>query len=66
LPTGVRLEVTDDGLGFDQHTVTDGLGLAGMKERVASMSGQLSIERPPVSGTMIVVTLPFPSTMSVP
>jgi signal transduction histidine kinase len=60
LPSSVRLEVDDDGRGFDQHAASDGLGLAGMKARVASMSGQLSIERAPVTGTRIVVTLPFP------
>jgi len=54
----VRLEVSDDGRGFDQHAASDGLGLAGMKARVASVGGQLSIQSVPREGTMISVTLP--------
>ena len=55
---GVQLEVSDDGRGFDQHAAGDGLGLAGMKARIESMGGQLSIHSAPGSGTTIGVTLP--------
>jgi len=55
----VRLEVSDDGRGFDRHAASDGLGLEGMKTRVESMGGQLSIESAPGSGTTIGVTLPI-------
>jgi signal transduction histidine kinase len=54
----VRLEVSDDGGGFDQYTASDGLGLAGMKARVASVGGQLSIQSAAREGTTISVTLP--------
>lgn len=54
----VRLEVSDDGRGFDQHAASTGLGLPGMKERVESMGGQLSIQSKPGGGTTIGVTLP--------
>src|SRR2546430_14230118 len=55
----VRLEVSDDGRGFDQHADSDGLGLAGMKARVASVGGELSIRSVPREGTTISVTLPI-------
>jgi PAS domain S-box-containing protein len=55
----VRLALSDDGRGFDEHATTDGLGLVGMKARVASMGGQLSIESASGGGTTIAVTLPL-------
>src|SRR4029079_10542840 len=38
---GVRLELRDDGAGFDLKDRHDGLGLTGMRERVEQMSGDL-------------------------
>jgi signal transduction histidine kinase len=61
----VGLEVSDDGSGFDQHAASDGLGLEGMKARVASVGGQLSIQSVPRDGTTISVTLPISPPMSV-
>ena len=40
----VRVEVTDDGRGFDPEARVDGFGLVGMRERVALAHGQLEIE----------------------
>jgi signal transduction histidine kinase len=42
----IRLEVADDGIGFDPTTVMQGpgLGLISMQERVRLASGELSIE----------------------
>lgn len=64
--SSVRFDVSDDGRGFDQHAASAGLGLAGMKERVESMGGQLSIQSAPSSGTTIGVTLPVSLPTSVP
>jgi len=61
----VQLEVSDDGGGFDQHAASDGLGLAGMKARVASVGGELSIKSLPSEGTTIAVTMPISQPMSV-
>ncbi|HEU0276076.1 MAG TPA: PAS domain S-box protein [Candidatus Udaeobacter sp.] len=55
----VRLELRDDGDGFrinDQH---DGMGLAGMRERVEQMGGDLKITSARGKGTKVVVTLPY-------
>ena len=40
----VRVEVTDDGRGFDPEARVAGFGLVGMRERVALAHGQLEIE----------------------
>ncbi|MGM1029736.1 MAG: sensor histidine kinase [Actinomycetota bacterium] len=40
---GARLEVRDDGRGFDRASVTRGLGLLGLDERIALAGGSLHI-----------------------
>jgi signal transduction histidine kinase len=40
----VRVEVTDDGRGFDPDARVAGFGLVGMRERVALANGQLDVE----------------------
>ena len=55
---GVRLEVSDDGCGFDPTGRYDGLGLQGIKERVEAMDGQLTVRSAPQRGTEIFVLLP--------
>jgi signal transduction histidine kinase len=54
----VRLEVCDNGRGFDPSAAGGGFGLLGMKERVARLRGRLSIESSLGHGTRILVTLP--------
>ncbi|HEX5633503.1 MAG TPA: GAF domain-containing sensor histidine kinase [Gemmatimonadales bacterium] len=58
--TGVRLEIIDDGRGFDLAAVsgTASLGMLGMRERVWMHGGQISWEAPPGGGTMVRVHLP--------
>ena len=53
----VRLEVRDDGAGFEPKDRYDGLGLTGMRERVEQMNGQLEITSARGKGTKIVVAL---------
>jgi len=57
----VRLSIRDQGTGFDpQQSFTSprGWGLAGMKERVESVSGQMRIESGPDAGTTVSVVVP--------
>jgi two-component system, NarL family, sensor histidine kinase UhpB len=53
----LTLEVRDDGVGFDQDAVQTGqprgLGLAGMRERLALVGGELAIESEPGAGTRL-------------
>ena len=51
--------IEDDGAGFDASANTDdGLGLAGMRERVGIVGGRLRIESVPGSGTTIRAEVP--------
>ncbi|MDR7522905.1 MAG: histidine kinase [Armatimonadota bacterium] len=53
----VVLEVEDDGSGFDParaRSGTGGLGLAGMRERIALVGGRLDVRSAPGGGTTIV------------
>ena len=54
----LRLELRDDGDGFKVKDGHDGVGLTGMRERVAQMGGALSIKSLRGKGTNIVVVLP--------
>jgi signal transduction histidine kinase len=55
----VAAVVEDDGRGFARGAATDGgLGLVGMRERVALVDGRLDIESAEGSGTTIVVEVP--------
>jgi len=56
----LRLEASDNGKGFSQDArVVAGLGILGMRERVAALGGELSIESAPGEGTRMWVRLPL-------
>jgi signal transduction histidine kinase len=57
LDGNVRIEVQDDGVGFDPTVSTSGFGLAGMRERVYLAGGKLDIE-PGNPGTLVQAVLP--------
>jgi signal transduction histidine kinase len=52
----VRLEVTDDGVGFDPAQGL-GVGLSGMRERMKRLGGDAELSTTP-AGTTLVVTVP--------
>jgi signal transduction histidine kinase len=55
----VRLVVQDDGRGFDTDLIRDGgVGLLGMRERVALVGGRLTVESTEGAGTMLTVEVP--------
>ena len=53
----LRLEFQDDGDGFNIKDQHDGVGLTGMRERVAQMGGELKIASARGKGTKITVAL---------
>ena len=53
----VRIEVADDGRGFNPAARAEGFGLVGMRERVALAHGRLDIESSP-AGTAVTAKLP--------
>ncbi|HUB39300.1 MAG TPA: sensor histidine kinase [Streptosporangiaceae bacterium] len=54
----VRLEVTDDGAGFDPAVVNGGYGLRGMRARVAEAGGTIAVRSAPEEGTSVQVEVP--------
>jgi signal transduction histidine kinase len=59
--SGVRLTVSDDGVGLDPdrlQAVSSGVGILGMRERVRLLGGELSIVSRPLRGTRVEVHLP--------
>jgi PAS domain S-box-containing protein len=59
-PDEVRLEVRDQGAGFDVQAakLNRGLGLVSMRERVHLVHGKFSIESRPGEGTKIIAVVP--------
>jgi len=62
-----RLEIVDDGVGFDtfEHPLGSdemgGYGLLSMAERAEIVGGRLNIRSRPGSGTTVTATIPLPS-----
>lgn len=58
----VRLDVVDDGRGFDPLSVQDDLGrghgLSGIRRRAAALGGSVVLESAPGEGTALAVSLP--------
>ena len=67
-PEGLALVLEDDGIGFDPESVgrntggvgqASGLGLSGMKERVALLGGTIAVESALGKGSTIFVQIPL-------
>jgi signal transduction histidine kinase len=54
------LELHDDGQGFDPTAPVSGAGLTGMKQRAATLGGQLEITTAPTQGTRLKLAVPWP------
>jgi two-component system sensor histidine kinase DegS len=56
----VAAVIEDDGAGFDPRAVRDdGIGILGMRERLALLDGRLEIESRPGHGTTLVAEVPL-------
>jgi signal transduction histidine kinase len=55
---GTRLDVTDDGAGFDPARVNGGYGLRGMRDRILQAGGSLDVRAQPGAGTALSVEVP--------
>lgn len=53
------LIIEDDGVGFNPETNFKGIGLANIKDRVAGLQGELSIDSTPGKGTSIIISVPM-------
>jgi signal transduction histidine kinase len=54
--------ISDRGKGFDANSAHGGLGLVGIKERVAELGGSFRVESAPGRGTRVEFRLPCPPT----
>ncbi|MFY9489218.1 MAG: sensor histidine kinase [Solirubrobacterales bacterium] len=54
----IRLQVTDDGKGFDPTAPTRRFGVTGMRERALLMNGKIEINSKPGEGTKLTMELP--------
>jgi signal transduction histidine kinase len=57
----LRLEVRDDGAGFDPDDVTGGVGFTNMRDRLAAVGGDLEITSRPGYGTRVAASIPTPA-----
>jgi signal transduction histidine kinase len=55
----VAVVVEDDGSGFDPTDSRDGIGLLGMRERLALLDGKLDVESTAGGGTTLVAEVPW-------
>ena len=53
----LRLEVHDDGAGFDPVAVTGGVGFTNMRDRLAAVGGELAIDSSPGRGTRVTAVI---------
>ena len=56
---GAELEIDDDGRGFDPDAPSSGMGIANLRERAASLGGELTIASVAGEGTTVRATLPL-------
>jgi signal transduction histidine kinase len=62
----LRLEVADDGPGFDVRSTNGGAGLLNMRDRARAVGGELTIDSQPGGGTRVVATIPLPAEQPAP
>jgi PAS domain S-box-containing protein len=57
----IRLEVSDDGAGFDQRSIDrrHGLGLISMRERIRMVHGEFAVTSQPGRGTTVTCRVPL-------
>jgi two-component system, NarL family, sensor histidine kinase UhpB len=62
----LRITVADNGKGFDPAQSTGGIGIAGMRERVAAYAGAFDVASMPGVGTTVTIRLPLAASAGAP
>jgi signal transduction histidine kinase len=61
----LKLVIRDNGVGFQPDRIgKDGLGMIGIRERVAQMNGMFRLDTAPGAGTTVIIELPAPCRTS--
>jgi signal transduction histidine kinase len=55
---GLRMEISDDGCGFEPDGLRSGHGLGNLRERAAMMRGHMTLETAPGAGTSVILDIP--------
>jgi signal transduction histidine kinase len=66
--TGLKLEIRDNGNGFDRAAEirrSGGVGLMGMQERAEHLGGCLTVQSAPGAGTVVTFAVPLKRTVGV-
>ena len=58
-PGSFRIEVRDDGKGFDVDLLRHSYGLLGIRERVEMQGGQVEVASRPGNGTLLRASMPL-------
>ncbi len=62
---GIKLEIADDGQGFDRDTAAKGMGLVNMGARAQSVDAQLHLDSEVGKGTKLTMNVPYVKPMIV-
>lgn len=54
----LQIEVSDNGQGFDIHHSSAGIGITGMRERVAAFHGEIELQSSAEEGTQLIIRFP--------
>ncbi len=55
----LTFEIRDDGRGFDTAVVAAGAGLSGMRDRLDTVGGEVTVDSTPGSGTLVAGLVPL-------
>jgi PAS domain S-box-containing protein len=58
----LKMQITDNGIGFDLSTAKKGIGLANMKRRTELFSGKFEIHTSPGNGCSVILDIPLAKT----
>jgi len=61
----LRIEVEDNGQGFDPASSSEGIGIIGMRERVYALHGTMEVRSAPERGTTLAIALPLSDASAV-
>ncbi|MYM25730.1 sensor histidine kinase [Duganella sp. FT135W] len=55
----LRMQIADNGIGYDTAQASSGIGLVGMRERVYAANGRISVDTGLAAGTRINIAMPI-------